>query len=257
LTVLAAAQAAVEKLQLKFPRCTAAIEGFGNVGGSLALGYARQGVKVVAVSTIQGAIYDPHGLDIPRLLKIYREFGSGMVEKASAEQISKEEIVELDVDILSPCARGWSITEQNAERIKAKIIAPGANCPVTPEAERILAEKRILSVPHFAANCGGALGSTMEFLGCKKEQIANFIAVEVKKKITVLLDKAECQQILPSELAEKEALAKLKAMRTSYQNGLKSIALRLGMEAYKSGLLPAGLTRIALLHYLKRRLWSG
>ncbi len=256
LTVFAAAQAAVEKIGLEFNQCTTALEGFGNVGSSLVTEYAKRGVKVVAVSTINGAVYNSKGFSVEQLLSQYAHYKSQMINHVGGERIDLDELLNLDVDILSPCARGWSITEKNAGRIQAKIIAPGANCAVSPETERILSERGILSVPHFVASCGGALGSTMEFLGCTEEQILHFINNEVKKKIVNLLAIAERTHQLPLDLAEKEALGKFSKMQVVQQGGWKSKAVQVGMGLYKIGILPTQITRRLLPRYLRGRLWS-
>ncbi len=255
-SVLAAAQAAVEKLGLNFSRCTAALEGFGNVGGPLAMSYAERGVKVLAISTIQGAVYDPKGLNIARLLKLNREFGSSMVNHVEGERIGRDELLSLNVDIFSPCARAWSITLQNVDHIQAKIIAPGANCAVTTDAEIVLLKRGILSIPHFVASCGGALGSTMEFLGCTEVQISDFIQSEVKRKITNVIYKAEKEKILPLELAERESLQKFNRMQVMSRRGMKMVKIRIGMGAYKAGLLPGRFIRRFLPGYFKKMLWS-
>ncbi len=256
LTVLAAAQSAIAKQGLTFNKCTAALEGFGNVGGSLAMEYYRHGVKVVAVSTINGAIYNENGFDIPELLSKYKRYRSRMIDHVDGDTIDMADLFTVEVDILSPCARSWSISTKNADLIRAKVISPGANCAVTYDAERILSARSILSVPHFVASGGGILGSTMEFLGCTDKQIKDFIQREVKKKIDNLLAIAEMEMQLPLELAEKEALGKFGKMQIVKQGNWRSTVIQAGMGLYKSGLLPSRITRSYLPGYLKQKLWS-
>lgn len=256
LTVFIAAEAALEKLGIQFNRCTAALEGFGNVGGALAAEYAKRGVKIVAVSTIDGAIYNEKGFDIQELRSQYRRHKSRMINYVNGEIIGMDELFRLNVDILSPCARSWSISEKNADQVQARIVSPGANCAVTPEAEQILADRGILSLPHFVASSGGALGSTMEFLGCTERQILNFTQTEMKKKIVTLLSSAEKEKILPIELAEREALTKFGKMQALQQDTWRSNTIHIAMSMYKTGMLPAILTRKFLPGYLKSKLWS-
>jgi glutamate dehydrogenase/leucine dehydrogenase len=90
---------------------------------------------VVAVSTSRGALHDPGGLDVPRLLSIAAEVGSGVVARfADARRLEREALLELEAEVLCPCARHASIHMGNAERVQTSVIAPGANNPVTPEA---------------------------------------------------------------------------------------------------------------------------
>jgi glutamate dehydrogenase/leucine dehydrogenase len=256
MTVFAAAQVAVEKLGMVFNKCTAAVQGFGNVGGALAQLYTRYGVKVVSVSTIEGSVYNTSGLDITNLRNLYRQHGSSMVNHVDGEKIENNDLLSMNVDIISPCARMWSITEKNADKIRAKIIAPGANCAVSLGADRILFSRGILSIPHFTANCGGALGSTMQFLGCTETQIAQFVELEIKRKISNLLNKSEREGVLPIVLAKEEALRKFNRMQSiQTQSSMKQI-IRIGMYAYRVGLFPPGIMRRFIPQYLKNKFWA-
>lgn len=151
------------KLGLSIEDATVAIQGFGNVGSWTARTMHERGAKVVAVSDVQGGIYDPRGLD-PRHLKRFAEETGTVVGYPGAEVITNEELLELDVDILVPAALEGQITQANADRIRAKVIAEGANGPVSPEADRILEEKGVLIIPDILCNAGGVVVSYFEWV---------------------------------------------------------------------------------------------
>lgn len=144
---------------------TAAVQGFGNVGSFAALLLSEEcNVKVVAVSDVTGAIYDPEGLNIKELIE-YRDNNKGVIAGyPKGQKISNEELLELDVDILVPAALENVITDKNADRVKAKIIIEGANGPVTAEADEILNKKGIIVVPDILANAGGVTVSYFEWV---------------------------------------------------------------------------------------------
>ncbi len=154
---------ALEKLQLGKDEPTAAVQGFGNVGSITAKYLHQQGIKVVAVSDVQGGVYSAKGLDIPRLLSYVAERGT-VVGFDDLETIENKDILELEVDILVPAALANVITEHNADRIKCKILAEGANGPVTPEADYILQSKGIFIIPGILANAGGVVVSYFEWV---------------------------------------------------------------------------------------------
>jgi glutamate dehydrogenase (NAD(P)+) len=142
---------------------TVAIQGFGNVGATLARLLHLEGVKVVAVSDSRGAVYNPNGLDVPAAVAHKQEHG--MLEGlASAEAITNEELIELPCDILAPCALEQVVTEENADRVKATIVCEGANGPVTPAADMILEDRGVLVLPDVLANAGGVVVSYFEWV---------------------------------------------------------------------------------------------
>jgi glutamate dehydrogenase/leucine dehydrogenase len=139
-----------------------AVQGFGNVGGITAKLCWEAGYKVVAVSDSIGAVYNDNGLDIGAVIKQKQSTGrvSGL---DGINEITNQELLELDVDILVPAAFENQITKDNAEQIKAKYIVELANGPITPEADEILAKNGIKSVPDVLANSGGVTVSYFEW----------------------------------------------------------------------------------------------
>jgi len=139
------------------------IQGFGNVGGMAARLMSRNGFKVTCMIEWDGAVCNPHGLDIDALTKYRRETGSinGFPE---AEPVDKEDALLLDCDVLLPAARENVITSANADRIKAKILCEGANGPTTFVADSILSEKKVFVIPDILANAGGVTVSYFEWV---------------------------------------------------------------------------------------------
>ena len=153
-------------LGMKLKDATVAVQGFGNVGGVAADLLAREcGVKVVAVSDVTGAIYNKDGLDIPAVLKYVAENKKGVAGFPSSTPLkSASDILELDVDILVPAALENVITSDNADRIKARIVAEGANGPTTPDADQILEARGIHVIPDILCNSGGVTVSYFEWV---------------------------------------------------------------------------------------------
>ncbi len=151
------------RLGLNLEDTTVAIQGFGNVGSWTARAMHERGAKVIAVSDVSGAVYDERGLD-PRHLKHYAEETGTVVGYPRADALTKEELLELKVDVLVPAALEGQITKENADKINARVIAEGANGPSTPEADRILEEKGVLIIPDILCNAGGVVVSYFEWV---------------------------------------------------------------------------------------------
>lgn len=146
---------------LKPKTLSVAIQGFGNAGGIMARLCAQAGMKVVAVTDSHGGVYDPKGLDIAKLYKYKKETGR-VAGFAEAKAISNNQLLISKIDVLVPAALENQITDKNAKKVQAKIILELANGPVTPEADAILAKKKILVVPDILANAGGVTVSYFE-----------------------------------------------------------------------------------------------
>lgn len=154
--------AAMDKLNLKYSDSTIAIQGFGNVGMYAALDSYERGAKVIAVSDIGGAIYNPKGINIPELFKHMAKNVS--VNNFDGAEPYSESILEINCDVLIPAAVGGVITSSNANNIKAKVIIEGANSPTTLNADKILNDSDILLVPDILANAGGITASYFEWV---------------------------------------------------------------------------------------------
>jgi len=138
------------------------IQGFGNVGAGAAETFAEMGAKVVGVSDVDTALYDPKGLDIPALLAYVHKTGS-LRGAGQGKVIANDALLEMPCDVLAPCATANQITVKNAERIQAKIIAEGANGPTSPDADTILTQRGLYVIPDILCNAGGVFVSYLEY----------------------------------------------------------------------------------------------
>jgi glutamate dehydrogenase len=152
---------AAKHLGINLKNATVAVQGYGNVGYHAARLLHEVGCKIIAVSDSKGGIYNPEGLDPEKVLKYKDETGS-VVGYPGSKIITNEELLEMECDILVPAALENQITESNATNIKAKIVAEGANGPVTPEADEILYERGVFVIPDVLANSGGVIVSYFE-----------------------------------------------------------------------------------------------
>ena len=140
-----------------------AIQGFGNVGGVAARLLAAEGCRVVAMSDSSGGVYNERGLDAEALHR-FRQEGGKLAQAPGGDHLSNEELLCLPADILIPAAMEGQISAANASQVRAKIILEGANGPLTPEADSILAERGIVVIPDILANAGGVVVSYFEWV---------------------------------------------------------------------------------------------
>jgi len=161
--VLFCIREAAKRIGLDLKGSTVVVQGFGNVGSVAADLLAKDGAKIIAVSDVGGGIHDPKGLDIPALVHHVAQHKS-VVGFPSATPIDGKKILELPCDVLIPAALENQITQANAARIQARIIAEGANGPTTTQADKILNKNGILVVPDILANSGGVTVSYFEWV---------------------------------------------------------------------------------------------
>lgn len=198
---------ASELIQLPLSEATAAVHGFGTVGGEIAKLLHEQGVKITAVSDVEGAIYREEGLDIHQLLAIRRP--NGCIDRKQLDHVqllTHEELLQLPVDLLIPASVSQVIHEGNAESIQAKIVVEAANMPTTQEADEILREKGVLVLPDFMVNAGSALSFGLIITGEALPQhmwteSANRIRRMVRTVLTQSMEQQETVRIIAVALA--------------------------------------------------------
>ncbi len=161
--VLFCVNEAIKKFKLTPEKTSVVVQGSGNVGGIGAQLMHEVGYKVMAISDVGGGIYNSNGLDIPQVLS-YLQMNKTLEGFKEAEQVSNNELLEIECDVLAPCATENQITSENADRIKCKILAEGANGPTTPKADKILHDKGIFVIPDILANAGGVTVSYFEWV---------------------------------------------------------------------------------------------
>src|SRR5687767_10265375 len=154
---------AAKHRQLAIEGATVAIQGFGNVGSVSADLLTRIGARVVGVSDWKGGVYNAGGLDVPAMLKHVAQHKT-VDGFSGGQELTNEELLALDVDVLIPAALENQITEDNAAAVRAKIVIEGANGPTTPEAHQMLHDRGIFVVPDILANAGGVTASYFEWV---------------------------------------------------------------------------------------------
>ncbi len=214
---------AAKHLNVDLSRCTAAVQGFGNVGAVAALELVKAGVKVIAVSDRTGGFYDKDGLPVERMIRETAK-NPDLASHSYGDRISNAELLELQCDILVPAALGMQITAENAARLKCRVLAEGANGPTTVEADEILEAKEIFVIPDILANAGGVIVSYFEWV----QDLQNFFWTEdeVNKKLREILVRA-FHQVLAMSQKEKA--------------GMRLAALMIGISRVARAMLWRGL----------------
>lgn len=177
----------VSKKKLDKTSTSIAVQGFGNAAYWFSYFADEAGYRVVAVSDSKGGIYNPEGLDPKKVLAHKKKTGSVTKYERSSE-ISNQDLLELEVEILAPAALENQITEENAGKIKAKYVLEIANGPVTPEADEILYEAGIISLPDVLVNAGGVTVSYFEWV--QNNMGYYWEKEEVFSKLKKIMDKA-------------------------------------------------------------------
>jgi len=178
---------AAKHLNIDLTRCTAVVQGFGNVGSVAVKELANIGVKVIGVSDRTGGFVDEKGLPVEKLLEL-ADKNHSLEGCPYGDKISNEELLELKCDVLVPAALEMQITKANAAKIHCRILAEGANGPTTPDADTILRENGIFLIPDILANAGGVVVSYFEWV----QDLQNFFwnEVEVNSKLREILVKS-------------------------------------------------------------------
>ncbi|MEQ9501598.1 MAG: Glu/Leu/Phe/Val dehydrogenase [Deltaproteobacteria bacterium] len=216
---------AAEHLDFPLEGKTVAIQGFGNVGTYAARKLERMGCKVVAVSDVTGGIYNKDGLDVRHVLK-YVDIRKVLKDYPRGEAITNEELLTLDVDILIPAALGGVIDGEIAKKLKCRIVAEGANGPVTSEGNRILKERQdeIFVVPDILANAGGVIVSYFEWV--QGLQSFFWTRKEINQRLFRILS---------------EAFAECIAFQKKLDTDMRSATLALGIHRVTEAMLTRGL----------------
>lgn len=202
---------------------TVAVHGFGKVGAVAALEIYHLGTKVVAVSDVSGGLYNKNGLNIPDVIQYFNK-NRTLVGYPEAELISNEDLLTLPVDVLIPAAIDGVITEKNVRNVKAKIIAEGANGPITTDALNVLEERGAFIIPDVLCNAGGVIVSYFEWV----QGIQNFFwsENEVNAKLAEVME---------------SAFKKVMDIQARYRCSMKTAALIAGVDRLNRAMLLRGL----------------
>jgi glutamate dehydrogenase (NAD(P)+) len=214
---------AAKHLGLDLIGCTAAVQGFGNVGSVVTKELAQLGVKVIGVADRTGGYFDAKGLPVDKLLELANKTHS-LENCPYGDKISNEELLELKCDILVPAALEMQITEENAARVQCRLLVEGANGPTTLGADAILRDKGIFLVPDILANAGGVIVSYFEWV----QDLQNFFwsEDEVNTKLRDMLTKT-FHQVL--------------AMSQQHKVDMRLAALMMGIDRVAKAMLWRGL----------------
>ena len=194
-----------------------AVQGFGAVGHATAQRLHELGYQVVAISTTQGAITDPSGLDIPELLRQRAELGDALVANFPELAIAQGDELFVDAEIVVPAALQDVIDASAAERMTAQLVVEGANLPTNPEAQHVLARRGVTVVPDFVANAGGVVSAAFAMdaryspFRAATESIFSTVSDKLRSNTVQVLEKAEAESITSHEAARALAQERVRA----------------------------------------------
>lgn len=190
---------AAKHLGMDLGKCTAAVQGLGNVGLVAAQELGALGVKIIAASDSSGAVCNAGGLPVADLAR-HKEKTKSVAGFPAGESISGPELLELQCDILVPAASEMQVTAANAPKLKCRILAEGANGPTTPEADQVLNEKKVFVIPDVLANAGGVIVSYFEWV----QDLQNFFWTEdeIKNRLRDILNRS-FHEVLSKSQKEK------------------------------------------------------
>ena len=233
------------------------VEGFGAVGVSAASALYEHGARVVAISTTQGGLHNPKGLDIPRLIQERQRHGNEVVNREGfGDFVARQTLSSIDCNVFVPCAIMHSINMQRVPGFKAQLLVPGANVPCTADAERVLVERGVTVLPDFVANCGGVLGSSISRAGINREAVAPLVAQRLESEVAQLLQRVRESNLALRETATTLAMGRFEAAKASYERpSLPGRVFRFGVELHRRGLIPQPLMAPAARWYFGRR-WT-
>jgi glutamate dehydrogenase (NAD(P)+) len=186
--VLIVAEKAIRDLNIGLQGARVVIQGAGNVGGTAARLFSKSGAKVLAISDVNGGIYNHRGLDVAKALECKRQNNCLYARELEGEEINNEELLQLGCDILIPAAIENQITEVNARQLNCRMIIEGANGPTTPDADAVLHDRNILLVPDILANAGGVIVSYFEWVQNLQELL--WSEGEIHQRLKKILSKA-------------------------------------------------------------------
>jgi glutamate dehydrogenase (NAD(P)+) len=208
-------RALMEDARVPLQGARVAVQGFGNVGANAARFFAEAGAKIVAVSDVYGGVFSPSGLDLRALLDHVRTKRS-VKDFPGGQSISNEDLLTLECEVLVPAALECVITRENAKRVRAKVVAEGANLPTTPAADEILRDRGIHVLPDILGNAGGVTVSYFEWTQNLTQIFWDEDRVDAEMKKTLLR--------AYQETADKAALSKISLRDAAYTIAVERVA---------------------------------
>jgi len=209
-------EVAARQIGLPLSGARVAVQGYGSVGRHAARFLAAKGTILVAAADSASTVYDPKGLNLDKLDAVKAK-NQGLDRYPGGEKRDRDAVIDVECDIWIPAARPDVIRAENVERLKARLIAQGANIPITPEAEKRLHEKGVLSIPDFIANAGGVICAATEFHGGTKSTAFAAIDEKIRANTEAVLAEAKAERLQPRaaavQLAERRVRAAMELRR--------------------------------------------
>ncbi len=179
---------------------TIVIQGFGSVGKHAAIFLKNMGSKIIAVSDSSVCVYNSKGLDVEQIINHKNKTGS-LKNYQNAQILDREKIIEIKCDILIPAARPDVINTSNINKLNTKLIAPGANIPMSAEIEEKLFSQGIMVLPDFIVNAGGVICAAVEYAGGTKNIAINTIEEKIRSNIQEVLIQSNEKKLSPRKIA--------------------------------------------------------
>ena len=176
------------------------VQGFGAVGRHVVRFFAQKGVILVGVADSKATLHDPNGIDVEALTRI-KAAGGSVSDYPRGKKLDRNAFIDLDCDIWVPAARPDILHKGNVQRLKAKLVAQGANIPLTSEAEQYLHAKGVLNLPDFVANAGGVICAAVEYRGGSQATAMEEIREKIRANVRTMLEETKQKNILPREAA--------------------------------------------------------
>ena len=190
-----------------------AIQGFGSVGKHAARFLADRGAVLVAAADSKGTLHDPKGIDVARLIEV-KAGGGSVLDYGKGDALDRDAVIDVDCEIWIPAARPDVLRIDNVGRLKAKLVAEGANIPVTPDAEAELHKRGVLVIPDFIANAGGVICGAIEYAGGSQAAALQTIEEKIRQNTTAVLTAAAKRQVPPRVAAIDLAVQRVRQAMT-------------------------------------------
>lgn len=213
--VAVATEVAARRIGLELAGARVAIQGFGAVGRHAARHLAARGARIVAVADSRGTAVRAEGFDVDRL-RALKDRGRSVVDAPGAQRLDRDAVATVDCDIFVPAARPDILHEGNADRVRARLVVPGANIPATEGALQRLHERGIVVVPDFVANAGGVVTAAFEWRGGTRDQAFAWIESRIRENVETVLQRSAAEGRPPHRVAvdlARERIERAMALR--------------------------------------------
>jgi glutamate dehydrogenase/leucine dehydrogenase len=201
---------ACEHCALELRGARVVVQGFGSVGTHVARFLAAKGALLVAASDSRGTVIDRGGIDVAEIIRVKRE-GRPVTEYPRGEKAARDAVIDVECDVWIPAARPDVITIDNADRLRTKLVAQGANVPVSLDAERSLHARGVLSLPDFIVNAGGVICAAVEYHGGTRKVAFESIEEKIRANTRAVLEAAKLGGVPPRQAAVALAERRLRA----------------------------------------------